>query len=348
MTGQHVRTAHLNRSAVAYTTAENTTIYMGFCKQHQVPVREDMLGSEPDLAPQFAQILCFADPANEHEIQGERLVAIQTTVECDGSCTSARFRACSCGCGGVNHGIHWSRGFMLENREVFESELAQLRATQAKNQEARTARREAQARRVRSEFDTWAQAHSEVIEALEPYREDFTNDFLRDLALQAASGRPLSPAQETAALRAIARRDASHDRAAEREAAKRPAPLGSSIAVSGKVIKVKVREGYMSPTEESIIVRCDGYAVQVKLPAAVRRWVMNSRPEVFCGQKFSCKPDYGDLAGRWGRALKGMKISFTAGEVALGSKSADSSFAYAKRATRVEFTPPPVDDDTDG
>jgi hypothetical protein len=346
-TEQHVSTRHLNRSAFAYTTGTQTTIYQGFCAKHGVPVREDMLGLEPALAPPAAKILCFVDPDDEHEIDGQRLIAIQTTVECDGSCRSARRRGCSCGCGGINHGITWTRGFMLEHREVFETELAQLRASQEKTEKTRAVRRENTARQEREAFEDWMQSHATVVQALAPCHGDSGDEFLQDLAAQVFDrSKPLTQAQETAALRAIDQRNTRERRLAERAAAKRPAPLGTRIPVSGRVIKVKVREGYMSATEESIIVSCDGYAIQLKMPAAVRRWVYASRPEVFFGQKFSYEPDYSDLGERWTRAVKGMQISFTAGEIALGSKSTDNSFAYAKRATSVQFTPAPVDGET--
>ena len=114
---------------------------------------------------------------------------------------------------------------------------------------------------------------------MRPWLGSEANSFLADLARQVTNGRggqprPLSPAQLDAARRALA----SHARrtrvAAEREAAKRPVPTGRT-QIAGRVVKVSYRSRdargdlFRWDPEHRMTVSCDGYAVQVTVPAAV-------------------------------------------------------------------------------
>jgi Family of unknown function (DUF6011) len=159
---------------------------------HDRPVREDTLAPAYGDGPQFARITCPEDDG--HLIDGQRLVAVTTTLECDGSCRAARRPGCSCGCGGVNHGQCWTRGYQLDHREIFESELARYRDDQVKIRERREARREAAADRARREFETWVTDHQGEVMWLcdiEPATEP--SGFVADMARKVRRSEILSP-----------------------------------------------------------------------------------------------------------------------------------------------------------
>src|SRR5262249_29239498 len=134
----------VNRSAHAIKTAEQTTIYLGVCERDNRPVRFEF---PYDMGP-TAMIPCFAGCTLP--VKCERLHAVTTHLDCDGSCRGARSPLCSCGCGGINHGRTWGQGALLDQREVVESELARYRAEQVKITERREAKREAAARAERN------------------------------------------------------------------------------------------------------------------------------------------------------------------------------------------------------
>src|SRR5215469_9056993 len=87
----HLGDRQVRRSAHASTDATQTTIYLGVCDVHNVPVRESKLGLYPHLAPKHSRVLCFiGGPDQEHEILGEKLIAVDTTLDCDSQCRAAR------------------------------------------------------------------------------------------------------------------------------------------------------------------------------------------------------------------------------------------------------------------
>jgi hypothetical protein len=160
----------INRSAYAVKTARATTIYLGVCERDNRPVRFEF---PYDMGP-TAMIPCFAGCTLP--VKCERLHAVKTHLECDGSCRSARGPACECGCGGVNHGNAWTEGALLDKREVVESALAKYRAEQVKITERREAKREAAERSARNAFDRWAADHRDIVTALDPWYEHKTDD----------------------------------------------------------------------------------------------------------------------------------------------------------------------------
>lgn len=229
----------VNRSAHAVKTAEATTVYLGHCDRHDLPVREAKLGLEPELAPRASRVLCFHDPTDEHEILGEKLVSVTTSLDCDASCKSARRNACSCGCGGANHGLGWSRQYKIDHRELFESQVEAYRAEQVRLANQREAKREAAVRAANSATDTWCADHAELVAALGPWFEHRTDDvwqprhwgshILVDFAIQVVAGwngkrKPLSEKQVQLAHRILGEIAAQQRKDAEREAARAAKP----------------------------------------------------------------------------------------------------------------------------
>jgi hypothetical protein len=223
----------VSRSAYAIKTAEQTTIYLGVCERDNRPVRfEFPYGMGPT-----AVIPCFAGCTLP--VKCERLHAVTTRLECDGSCRGARGPVCSCGCGGINHGRTWSKGALLDQREVVESELARYRAEQARIQQRREARREAAARAERNAFGTWAAGQQDLITALDPWHEHRTDHdwqprhwgahILVDFAIQTHGGwnggpKPLTDKQVGLARRILREIAEQRRKDAERQAARAAKP----------------------------------------------------------------------------------------------------------------------------
>jgi len=199
------------RSAHAEKTARALTIYLGICERDNRPVRFEY---PADMGPS-ADIPC---PECTLPVTGERLHAVTTTLTCDGSCRSARRPWCECGCGGINHGNLWTAGALIGQRQVVESALAAYRAGQARIAAQRQARRDADARRQRAEFDRWASGHQDLIAALDAWFEHRADDawqarqgrwgqrILADFAVQThgAAPRPLTGPQADLARRILA------------------------------------------------------------------------------------------------------------------------------------------------
>ncbi len=285
---EYLGSQKVNRSAYAVKEAAPTTIYLGVCERDNRPVRLEM---PVDLGP-TAEIPCFVGCTLP--VKCERLHAVTTRLECDGSCMGARGPICNCGCGGINHGRHWGKGALLDQREVVESALANYRAEQAKIAQRREATREAAARRERSVFDDWAADHHDVIRALDPWHEHRTDDawleahpvrgshILVDLAIQAHGGwngkpKPLTDPQVELVFKILGEAADRQRAEAERKANARPAPEGKGIKVSGEIIKVRASEGYAGEVHHEATVKCDGYAIRVTVPKAVLDWGWRER-----------------------------------------------------------------------
>lgn len=185
---ERIREQRVLRSATAVTDATQTTIYLATCDVHQVPVRESKLGLYPHLAPKHSRVLCFiGGQAEEHEVLGEKLIAVETTLDCDGQCRSARGRSCSCGCGGTNHGDHWTRQYMLDHREMFESEVAKYRYELQQIAAKRVQRKQ-------DKFETWMTQHADAVEFF-MNEANIRSSFLRSMKEQLSQLKPLSEGQ---------------------------------------------------------------------------------------------------------------------------------------------------------
>jgi hypothetical protein len=249
----------ISRSAYAVKTAHATTIYLGVCERDNRPVRFEF---PADLGP-VAMIPCFAGCTLP--VKCERLHAVTTNLECDGSCMGARGPICSCGCGGINHGAHWGHGALLDRREVVESALAKYRAEQVKTAQRREAKREAAERSARNAFDRWAADHRDIVTALDPWYEHKTDDawqprhwgshILVDFAIQTHGGwngkpKPLTDPQIGLASRILgeiadrAKRDAQ--RASKPGAGDQSTLVPGVYKLDGEVYVVKGNKAYAS------------------------------------------------------------------------------------------------------
>ncbi len=217
---EYLGSQKVNRSAYAVKEATPTTIYLGVCPRDNRPVRFEM----PADLGKSVELPCFAGCTLP--VRCERLYAVETHLECDGSCMGARGPFCSCGCGGINHGAHWSKGALLDHRELVESEIEKYRAEQVKIAVKREARREARARQARRSFEDWAAQNAEAIGWLmtsdpEAERSGFVADMIRKLR----RAEILSPNMLAAVLKIHAERAAraEQDAARDRERAERDA-----------------------------------------------------------------------------------------------------------------------------
>ena len=336
----------VSRSAYAHETAQTLDIYLGTCEDHGRPVRHE--GSAERSTRKHGMYLIECPGDGGHMILAERLVAVTTTVTCDGSCMGARGPNCDCGCGGANHGKSWG---VTATREQFESALARYRAEQERTEARRVQRAEARVRKARQGYDTWAADHAELLAALEAHRPDElgypqpgSNNFLCDIARQALiHGKILTDGQVAAATRVVAEVTARNARVAaekaERAASARPCPEGR-VEISGEIVKIKASEGFtFDSTRLQAIVAADGYAVMITLPRAVEDWATgNRRTQLWEGYETwgGRGTDYDGLGQRWTKACRGVRITFTAQVERSGR---DESFGFGKRPTRVSFTP---------
>jgi Family of unknown function (DUF6011) len=161
---EYLGSQKINRSAHAVKTATATTAYLGICQRDNRPVRFEF---PADLGPR-ATVPCFVCTL---PVECERLHAVQTNLDCDGACRSARRPWCECGCGGVNHGRVWGQGALLDSREIVESEIAKYRDELIKIAAKREARAQAKIRAERNAFESWAADHAEIVQALVPWFE---------------------------------------------------------------------------------------------------------------------------------------------------------------------------------
>jgi hypothetical protein len=187
---QVIGTVGIQRSAHGVMAATPTTAYLGVCDLHQLPVKEIFDGEQHT---QFSMITCFHDPDGEHQIKGERLIGVETTLDCDGSCRSARRPKCACGCGGINHGDHWTRQYKLDYAEMYESEVLAYRAEMRKLEDKREVRRMAKEARKREEFEVWAVDHAPLINWLRGLLAmGERNNFVKAMAEKTLAGEILS------------------------------------------------------------------------------------------------------------------------------------------------------------
>lgn len=334
----------VNRSAYAHEVAARTAIYLGVCTEHDRPVRFDA-GAEDGHAKRL--IPC---PESGHLIEGERLVAVTTTLVCDGACMGAYRPTCMCGCGGVNHGSRFEK--KIGTGQMLESAITKFRVRQEKVRADREVKQQTRERKAKVTFDEWAEENDELVRSLRAHAElEDANSFLTDLAAQVSGGRygegskALSDGQASAAIRVLGQFEARVLELAARKAAAKPCPTGK-IEISGEIVKVIVKEGYSCNSDDyKAIVKCDGYVVYVTLPKALDTyasqeqlfWKLRESGEFTAPDARTRGADYYAMTENCTRVFKGFKISFTA---TVTRSERDESFGFAKRPTKVTFTPP--------
>jgi hypothetical protein len=347
------------RSAYAVDRSEPLFIYLGVCTVHNRPVRVDMnrnFGS-------FTQIPC---PEGD-TVKGERLNAVTTTLECDGSCRSAFHSECVCGCGGMNHGLsflnkliaesggtHFVTGAVLDEQHVTDSALATWRVRRQKVEEKRVQRQAAKADHARVAFDEWAEVHSDVVRALDGWHEHRTDTawqdatgvkwgahILVDFAIQTHGGwngkpKPLTEKQIALAFKLLGEGAERVSKNAARAADAKPAPEGR-VTIDGTIVKVTAREGFSyDQIQHQMIVSSDGFAVLMTLPTAIAQEAYRLSTSSTLRDSYD-GPDYEAIGARLTGVLKGAFIRVT---VNVERSRKDESFGFGKRPSVVSWELP--------
>jgi hypothetical protein len=348
------------RSAYAVDMAERIHIYLGTCTAHNRPVRVDM---DKDMG-QFTAIPC---PEGDL-VNGERLNAVTTTLECDGSCRSAFHSECVCGCGGMNHGISWMNrmiamaggthfvtGAVLDQAEVTDSALATWRDRRRQVEIKREQRQATKEARERASFDQWAEDHSDVVRALDGWHEHRTDTewqeatgvrwgqhILVDFAIQTHGGwngkpKPLSEKQIALAFKLLREGAEFLAKKAEQKKDAKPVPEGR-IQIKGTIVKIKASEGfsYDDVRIQMTVASAEGYAVMVTLPAEIRRDAMRTHKLDFSRAHDQRGPDYYYIQNELMRVLKGTHVTFNA---TVKRSSKDDSFGFGSRPSLLSWTP---------
>lgn len=358
MTKEFLGEKKICRSAYAVDRAERIHIYLGTCTTHNRPVRVDMDG---DMG-QYAAIPC---PEGDL-VNGERLNAVTTTLECDGACRSAFHSECVCGCGGMNHGISWMNRFIaqaggthfvtdavLDQVEVTDTALETWRVRRQQVEIKRAQRQATKEARERASFDQWADEHSDVVRALDGWHEHRTDtewqdatgvrwgqNILVDFAIQTHDGwngnlKPLSEKQIALAFRILREGAEFLARKAEQAKNSSPAPEGR-VTLNGTIVKVKASEGFSyDQVRHQMIVSSDGFAVLMTLPTAIAQAAYRASRDIAPRSTYRTGPDYEAIAARLTDVLKGAHIEVT---VTIERSRKDESFGFGKRPSVVRWS----------
>jgi hypothetical protein len=316
---------------------------------------------------QFTQIPC----PDGDTVKGERLNAVTTTLECDGSCRSAFHSECVCGCGGMNHGISWLNrwiaqnggtnfvtGAILDEQEVTDTDLAKWRVKQRKVEAKRQQRAATAEARAQAQFDLWADQHEDVVRALDGWHEHRTDTewqdatgvkwghhILVDFAIQTHGGwngkpKPLSEKQIALAFRILGEAEQNKAVQAERKANAKPVPAGR-VTIDGTIVKVKASEGFSyDQVRLQMTVAGDGFAVLMTLPTAIAQVAYRLSASSTLPSTYRTGPDYEGISERLTNVLRGASIKVT---VNVEPSSKDPSFGFGKRPSVVSWELPDKD-----
>lgn len=246
---EYLGAQRVHRSAHAVKTAAKTFVYLGVCERDNRPVRFEY----PVDMGKTAMVPCFAGCTLP--VKCERLYAVSTHLDCDGSCRGARSPFCSCGCGGINHGRVWGQGALLDAREVVESEIERYREEQVKIRDRREKKAEAKRGRERAAFETWAAEHAEDIGWLIGQDPDAERlGFLADMIRLLRNAKIPTDGQLRVVLKIAAERREREARNAAREAKRAAKPGAGDQAqlvpgvykLEGEIYVVKGNRDYIS------------------------------------------------------------------------------------------------------
>ncbi len=226
-------------------------------------------------------------------------------IPCNGACMGAVGPACSCACGGENHGRWFLR---IDLVPVFDRDKAV--AAQTKRQAAHAARREEKrAREARERRERVAAMVAETPELAEIMGDGYAGSdsgFILDMRAALRDGRELSPGQTAACVRTVRADRLRRDRAAERAQSDAAAtargvrvPAGR-MTVSGVIVSAKSvtddRHSYHGRTTIKVLVQvADGWRVYGTLPKS-------TYPASYSAVTFAA----------WRESLPGQAITLTA------------------------------------
>lgn len=300
--------AETTAGTIADTTG--TVHYLGVCTPCARPLRVDDTSG--------ARYITVSCPECARGVRCERLVAVTTVDVCDARCMNATGPACSCACGGANHGGTWGGPRTRTDLRLI-SALENYRAQVAAKAAKKAVRAKRETDRRRAAFAEWA-ANKDVRPVLDFLRStDINHPFLDDMLDLVDRHRPLTDGQLAGVARfadnarkAAERRAQSERRRAEGKAA----PLGKGLAVEGVIVHVKVEDGYVHGTVTTrMLVDCaDGYRVFATVP--------RSLTPVLTVNTF--------------REMRGRKVRFVA-DLETPTKGDDPSFVIGKRPRKAQF-----------
>jgi hypothetical protein len=285
------------------TAATPLDVWLGTCEGCKRGVRAT------DGAGDHCAIIC---PVCDARVAGERVYGTVTVQSCDSRCMGALGPACSCGCGGKNHGGAWS-----QEGQALASAVAAYRSRLGKT--AAEAARKASARRAA--FDRWADAapQCDVIPAI--LANDLENDFLGDLADQLRDRKELTPRQLDAASRTVntinarkiqrAERDA---RQAEFEASGKTLTVGK-VTFAGEVVSARIEEGNYGTSFKCLILTDDGFRVWGTMPGALITQARN--------EEIDARRDWD-----YTRSMRGRRVELTA---TVTPKAGEPGFGFFSR-----------------
>lgn len=290
--------------------ATATDRFMGKCGACGAPASRIIADAAGDKAT-------GACPACSARLTLKRLYAVKTLSTCHAKCMSAAGPACSCSCGGENHGGRWSFITSYTTGEAMDAAAEHAAKAEAK----RAAAAERKAGRARAAFQAWTAAgNADVVEYLAGVDRHECSQFLFDMATTARELKPLSPRQADAVRRCAAwdaeRKAKAEARAAEasaRRAAGVTAPSGKRT-VTGTVVSVKFEDSSFGAggVYKMLVKLDDGARIYSTVPSKIRD--VNRTTQ-------------GNLCG-----LRDARISLTA---TFQPSRQDATFGYASRPSAV-------------
>ncbi|MBN1172642.1 MAG: hypothetical protein JXA67_10760 [Micromonosporaceae bacterium] len=286
--------------------AQPTTVYLGTCAPCRRPVR----ARNDQATTRYLRLTC---PECHRTVTGERLHATTNADPCHGRCMGATGPACSCSCGGDNHGRLWEY-----QSEMTETALAAYRARIAEQEAAAARRAQAAAARRRATFQTWADQHTDVITFLGDGSQfdaisDDPSDFLSDMAHAVNRHQTLTDNQAAAVIRCRNARQRIATRRAEDAANARPVPTGEAVTITGTIIYADAKDNPYGPgVRLTMLVKGDGWKVWSTIPRAI----MPNTTTV-----------------HWRDQVKGRRIQFTADVTAKPDNPTEGTAKRPRKAT---------------
>ncbi|MER7688762.1 hypothetical protein [Streptomyces sp. NPDC097610] len=284
-----------------------TDYFLGACAPCRLPVRATL----PDTRDDARHTAC---PQCGTRTRVSRVYATTVDASCDAACMGATGPACSCSCGGANHGGSWAPA-TYESHATADA-LARYRERLDKQERERARKAEAERKSRQAAFDAWAEGHGDVIEFLTA--TDIDNTFIDDMRRYLRRLDVLTERQAAAVRKFIegARRRAAEEerRKAEAEAAG-PVPEGRQT-LTGEVVSAKIRDNDFSPSgaDYKMLVRLDnGAKVYGTIPKALQ----------------TRRTTEGNLF-----ALRGVRVQFDA---TVTAKTGEPTFGYFQRPTKATF-----------
>ncbi|MER5579022.1 hypothetical protein [Streptomyces massasporeus] len=284
-----------------------TDYFLGTCDPCRLPVRATV----PEAREDVRHIAC---PQCGAKTRVSRIYATTVDASCDAACMGAVGPACSCSCGGANHGRSWAPA-TYESHTTADA-LARYRERLDKQERERARKAEAERRRRRAAFEAWAKDYSDVIEFLKS--TDINNQFIDDMRRYVDRLDVLTERQTAAVRKFIEneKRRAAEDKRRKEEAENAgPVPEGKQT-LTGEVVMADIYDNHFAynKSDYKMLVRLDnGAKVFGTIPRALQ-----TRPTT-----------EGNLFG-----LRGVRVRFDA---TVTAKAGEPTFGYFKRPTKATF-----------